>query len=324
MSLKAIALVSGGLDSALAAKIIKLQGVEVIGIAFITPFTCPETKSLAQSIGIQIYPHEVSLEYLDLLRNPRFGFGKNLNPCIDCHIFMLKKARELMSEYKADFIVSGEVLGQRPMSQNSASLKKIEKESGLDGLLIRPLSARLLPETMVERNGWVKRNLLYGFSGRSRKPQMELVKKIGLQGFGQPAGGCLLTDAGFSQRLKDLLNYQRELNLDDIQLLKLGRHFRLNRTAKLIVGRNQQENQRLINFANTGKIILRSKEVPGPTAILDTKDAGKELLDLSAGIVARYCDRKNGSVCISVDDGRNSWVINSTALEPDNLEALRV
>ncbi len=194
MCLNAIALISGGLDSALAAKIISRQGINVTGVTFLTPFMRPEVGGLAKNIGIDIRLIDISLEYLDLIRNPRFGFGKNLNPCIDCHIFMLRMTKDLMGDYNARFIISGEVLGQRPMSQNRAALKRIEQESGLEGLLLRPLSARLLSSTVPEREGWVERSRLFGFSGRSRKPQMELAERLGLSGFTQPAGGCLLTN----------------------------------------------------------------------------------------------------------------------------------
>ncbi len=322
--MRAIALISGGLDSALAAEVIKLQGVDVIGVAFITPFTHPRVEKLAQNIGIQIKTIDISLEYLDLVKSPSFGYGKNLNPCIDCHIFMLKKAKKLMFEYQANFIITGEVLGQRPMSQNKSSLRKVEKESDLEGLLLRPLSAKLLSPSMPEQEGWVRRSLLFNFSGRSRKPQMDLAKRLELEGFGQPAGGCLLTDPGFSRRLKDLLSYGRELNLNGIKLLKLGRHFRLSCQAKLVLGRNQQENQRLIDFAGYNNFLLKPIDILGPTGILEAEAVSRGLLELSASILARYCDQNNGGVRVSIEGNNQSQVVHCSALGQEKIEALRV
>ena len=324
MSLKVVGLISGGLDSVLAAKVIRLQGIDVLGLAFITPFMHPQVEKMAQTLGIQIKVIDISSEYLDLIKNPSHGFGRNLNPCIDCHIFMLKKAKEYMIEYEADFIITGEVLGQRPMSQNNSALKRIEKKAGLKGLLLRPLSAQLLSPTIPEEKGWVERNRLFAFSGRSRKPQMELTRQLGLEGFSQPAGGCLLTDPGFSRRLKDLLTYQREFNLDDIQLLKLGRHFRLSGQAKLVLGRNQEENQRLIGFVRTGDLLLEPKDIPGPTGILRIKTVSQELLELSAGMLARYCDQNNGKVNISVENGDSNQIIHCSAQETRIVDALRI
>lgn len=322
MSLKAIALISGGLDSTLAAKVIKLQGIEIFGLAFITPFTHPQVERLAQNIGIKIELVDISLEYLDLVKNPRFGFGKNMNPCIDCHIFMLKKAKEFIKTYEASFIISGEVLGQRPMSQNKSTLIRIEKESGLEGLLLRPLSAKLLVPTVPEQEGWVNRSKLFDFSGRSRKLQTELAKKLGLDGFSQPAGGCLLTDPGFSKRLKDLLTNREELDLDNIQLLKIGRHFRLSNQAKLIIGRNQKENEHLKNLASRDEFILEPKEVPGPTGILKAQSVTQELLELSASILARYCDNNNGEVYISIAGYRDNQIIRCPAQPKDTVASL--
>ena len=326
MSLKAVGLISGGLDSALAVKVIRLQDIDVFGIAFITPFTQEFRDSflqrLAQNLGIEIKIVDISEEYLDLIKNPKFGFGKNLNPCIDCHIFMLKKAKEFMLEYKANFIISGEVLGQRPMSQNKPALRKIEKEAGLEGLLLRPLSARLLPPTVPEQNGWVERSRLFEFQGRSRKPQIELAKQLGLAGFSQPAGGCLLTDPGFSRRLKDLLTYQPEFNLDDIQLLKLGRHFRLSPQAKLILGRNQEENQRLISFVKNGTFILEPVDIPGPTGILNP--VREELLELTATILASHCDRNTEQVSILIKGKNGERIIHCSTAKPEELDALRI
>jgi len=324
MPKRAVISVSGGLDSALAAKVIKLQGIDVLGVSFITPFTHPQVEKLAVSIDIHIKQIDISLEYLNLIKNPRFGFGKNMNPCIDCHIFMFKKAKELLLKGEADFVASGEVLGQRPMSQNASSLRRVEKESGLEGLLLRPLSAKLLPETIPEEKGWIDRNKLFDFSGRSRKPQNALAKELGLEGFGQPAGGCLLTDPGFSRRLRDLLSHEKDFSLDDVQILKLGRHFRVSAENKLVLGRSQKENERLSHFANEDYFIFEPVDTPGPTGILKTNRGSRQLLELSAGIIARYCDNHNNGVNISVVNNKTKQVIRCSALENEKLESLRI
>jgi tRNA-specific 2-thiouridylase len=325
MSVKrAVGLISGGLDSALAAKVIKLQSIDVIGVSFVTPFVHPRVEKLAQNIGIEIKVIDISSEYLNLVKNPRFGFGSNLNPCIDCHILMLKRARDFMLKHKANFIITGDVLGQRTMSQNKPALRKIEKESGLEGFILRPLSAQLLSLTIPEQRGWVQRSQLFSFSGRSRKPQLELARQLGLQGFNQPAGGCLLTDPGFSRRLRDLLTYQREFNLGDIELLKLGRHFRVSDQAKLVLGRNQAENQHLIGFLRQGDFLMEPIDIPGPTALLRAGAISQALLELSAGILVRYCDQNDNQVDISVKNGKVNQIISCSVMEHKKVEALRV
>ena len=316
-------LISGGLDGALAAKIVKLQGIDVLGLTFVTPFVKPRVDKLAESIGVTIQPIDISQEYLGLIRNPCFGFGSNMNPCIDCHIFMLKKAGEIALRNKAGFLITGDVLGQRPMSQNKAALSKMEKESGLQGLILRPLSAKLLPITVPEQQGWVNRNRLFDFSGRSRKPQLQLAEGLGLSGFSQPAGGCLLTDPAFSRRLKDLLTYKPEFDLSDIELLKLGRHLRLSHKTKLVVGRHHQENQQLIKFINSDYIVLEPVDIPGPTVILDTEEFTGDLLEYSGSILAGYCD--NGrQVTVAVESQKGKQMIRCAALESESLEALRI
>jgi tRNA U34 2-thiouridine synthase MnmA/TrmU len=319
---RAVGLISGGLDSVLAAKVIKLQGIDVMGITFVTPFVHPQVEKLAHNIGIKINVIDISLEYLDLIKNPYFGFGKNFNPCIDCHIFMLKKAKQFMLKQAMDFVITGEVLGQRPMSQNKSALRRIESQSGLEGLLLRPLSARLLSSTIPEQKGWVKRDELFDFSGRSRKPQLELTRQLGLEGFSQPAGGCLLTDPGFSRRLKDLMTYQREFSLDDVNLLKLGRHFRLSDNAKLVLGRNQVENQRLVNFLRAGDFLLQPIDIPGPTGILKSGINSQDLLNLSAGILANFCDKGNSQPNIAVQNGKGREVIDYTSLDKKYIHRL--
>lgn len=292
--MKALALISGGLDSALAAYIIKKQGIEVLGLAFRNSFTSPDIGVLGRSLGISIRIIDLSQEFLDLVKNPRYGFGKNANPCIDCHIFMLKKAKDLLEKEEASFIITGEVLGQRPMSQGKNNLRLVEKQSGLQGLLLRPLSAKLLPETLVEANGWVKRDELMAIEGRGRKEQLALAEKIGLKGFGAPAGGCLLTDPGFSKRLKDLLLYDKNFTLKDIELLKLGRHFRLDESSKLIVARDVTESSRLEEIKEEGDIyFVPQSGFRGPEAVLRTRNISPDILGKAEEIIAYYYQRYN-------------------------------
>ncbi len=298
--MRAVALISGGLDSRLAARLIKGQGCDVIALKFKTPFSHKNRggsgdnqADIEKDLGCELRSLSLSDDFLDIVRSPKHGYGSNLNPCIDCKILMLRKAGGLMRQKGARFIITGEVLGQRPMSQHKQALERIEKEAGLQGLVLRPLSAKLLPETIPEKEGWVDRNKLMGFSGRSRRPQMELATGLGIENYPTPAGGCLLTDPDFAKKLKDLINYG-ELNLDNIELLKAGRYFRLGAQAKLIVGRNERENNRLSDLAKEGDyLFFPDEKTAGPTSLGRGRfDDG--LIELCCGITCSYCDL-NGS-----------------------------
>lgn len=300
--MKAIALVSGGLDSILAAKVVKDQGIEVIPLRFRIPF-CHRPKKqgsgkkpfadlVQEALGCVLKEEEAGDEFFKLLKNPRYGFGSNLNPCIDCKIFMLKKTKTLLSQLGASFVVTGEVLGQRPMSQHRQALCAIEKRSGLEGLLLRPLCAKRLAETIPEMQGWINRQNLYGFSGRRRTPQFELAGKFGIIDYAQPSGGCLLTDKQFSARLTDLMEHEG-LTIENAGLLKLGRHFRLGDNSKLIVGRNEEENLLLERLADGKDLIFKPEpSLAGPTA-LGRGQFSQDLVKLSCRITARYCDLEN-------------------------------
>jgi tRNA U34 2-thiouridine synthase MnmA/TrmU len=300
--MKAIVLVSGGLDSALAAKLIAKQGIDVIGINFLTPFGPIDKlsrkfnlKKFFDNLGIEIKSVDFFAESLEMVKNPKFGIGSNLNPCIDCHILMLKKAKKLLKKLKASFVVTGEVLGQRPMSQNKHSLELIEEKSGLKGLLLRPLSAKLLAETIPEKEGWVRRDELFDFSGRTRSPQFALAKELGMENYATPAGGCLLTDRGFSIRMRDLLKHNHNvLTNNEIELLKFGRHFRLSKQVKLVVGRDHEENEKLLNLAKNRDYLLEPKDIPGPVALVRGRFDNKEKLNLACRIVVRYSDCQDG------------------------------
>jgi len=293
--IKAVALFSGGLDSILAVKLIQEQGIEVKGVNFKTPFFgLDQALITTKNLDMDLEIIDITGELLEILKNPLHGFGKNMNPCIDCHTLMFKKAGEYMTKIGASFILSGEVLGERPMSQNRNSLSLIERESGLEGRILRPLSALLLPETIPEKEGLVNKNKLLNISGRSRKRQMELATRMDLKHYPSPAGGCKLTEQGFSKRLRDLFN-QEKYSLEEIDLLKLGRHFRLNRDIKLVVGRNKEENERLKDFFQEGDFLFKAKNLKGPISLIKKGFKLKnDFIDKSCQITARYCDRNEG------------------------------
>ena len=287
--MKAVVLFSGGLDSMLALKLIQAQGIEAIPVRIATPFLKHEEVEWVKPI--EVYLGE---EYLKLVKRPKHGYGKHLNPCIDCRIEMYRVAKRIMEERGAEFVVTGEVLDQRPMSQNYQALKLMEREAGLEGLILRPLSAKVLEPTIVERKGLVKREMLYGIKGRSRRVQLELAKKFGLTEFKSPSGGCLLTDPSFSRRLKALMKHKPDFGIGDVELLKVGRHFMFE--GWLVVGRNERENSRIEELAEEGDTLLSVEGYPGPTALL--KGGG---LELAARIVARYSDAPRGvPVTVSV------------------------
>ena len=295
MERKAVGLLSGGLDSILAVSLVKRQGIDVVGLHFIIPFAAsPEEEragvsALAERLGASPRVEEMGEEYLAMLEKPAHGYGKNVNPCIDCHALMLRRAREVMLEEGASFVFTGEVLGERPMSQHRKALGIVETESGLAGLLLRPLSALLLPVTRPEEAGVVDRSRLYGISGRSRKPQMRLAEELGITQYPGPAGGCLLTDPVYSRKVRDLMRHG-ELTLENARLLGTGRHYRLGDSVKLVVGRNQKENLVLESLAREADVVLSTFPVPGPVGLLRGRDNG--CVELSARICAAHSDAK--------------------------------
>jgi len=331
---KAIALISGGLDSILAARIIKEQGIEVLPLNFKIPF-CQREKHPSQAnnlasfvkmnLGKELKSVDISVGFLELVLNPKHGFGSNMNPCIDCKIFMLKKAKELMRDLDAQFVVTGEVLGQRPMSQHRRALETIEKESGLEGILLRPLCAGILPGTLPEKEGWVKRDRLFKFSGRSRRPQMDLAREFNIVDYPNAAGGCLLTDAQFSNRLKDLIFHQ-ELNVGDVGLLKIGRHFRLDKSSKLIVGRNEEESKELEAKARRNDyLFMPNPELAGPTC-LGRGEFNDELICLSSQIACYYCDLNaaKSAKLIYYKPGEKPSEIDASPIDEKALNRLRL
>ena len=293
---RAIALLSGGLDSTLAAALTKQLGFGVVGVNFATGFCtgegrCVTVLAASRDLNIPVRLLDVSDEYLEVVKRPKFGYGSGMNPCLDCRIFMLKKARALMEEEGAEFVVTGEVLGQRPMSQHYRALELVAEESGLGDRLVRPLSGRLLPATYPEKKGWVKREDWLDIQGRSRRRQLALARKLRIGSFTQPAGGCcILLEKTYAARLRDAFAHMGpdNMNKDDFALLRLGRHFRISPKVKVIVGRDETENAVLSGFA-LGRIKLDFPDVPGPTALLEGEVSEEELL-FAARIAARYAD----------------------------------
>jgi len=307
--MKAIALISGGLDSTLAAKIIKELGIELVALNTKTPFClCDHHSSsgcvsaaanAAKQLGLKLITLNVSEEFIAIIKKPRHGYGSHMNPCIDCRILLFKKAKEYLEKEQAAFIITGEVLGQRPMSQRKAAMKLIDKKSGTEGLVLRPLCAKFMDISIPEKNGWVSRDKLLAICGRSRGAQFSLAKELGINDYPCPSGGCLLTNAEFSKRVKDLIKHN-ELNVHNAHLLKVGRHFRLSSVAKLIVGRNETENSRLLDLAEDRDHLFTPRdEIAGATA-LGIGLYNEELVNLAARITGRYCDL-GGDGCTEIN-----------------------
>ena len=323
--MKAIALFSGGLDSTLSACIIKEQGIDVEGVCFISCFfTDKKAKEAAARLKIPLISVDITEELISLIKSPPHGFGKGANPCIDCHILMLRKAGSLMKKRGANFLITGEVLGERPKSQNRWALMLIARESGWEDYLLRPLTAKNLPPTLPERLGWVKRDKLYGIKGRSRKAQIELARKFKIEQFPTPAGGCLLTDPNFSRRVKYLLK-TGIVNPGEIELLKVGRHFHLNHHTRIVVGRKKEENSKIKELATPGDIILRVKGFPGPTTLIrGTID--EEIIYKAASITARYSDAPGKTVDVEYHQipGGEVRVIRVLPMDDGEIKKLRI
>ncbi|MDD5717351.1 MAG: argininosuccinate synthase [Sulfuricurvum sp.] len=290
--MKAIALFSGGLDSTLAAKLIIDQGIEVIACNINTGFGSTKDRlehmnNMCRQIGAEFRSVDIRDEYIrEVLFTPKYGYGKNFNPCIDCHAKMFEVAKRLMDEWGASFLISGEVLGQRPMSQNSESLQKVLNLSDCEGLLLRPLSAKSLTPTIPETKGWVDREKLENINGRNRERQMELAESFGLKDYEAPGGGCLLTDENFSNKIRDFIAHDT-FTVADIPTLKYGRQLRLPDGAKLIIGRNAEDNAVLEGIENPKYIHIRT-ELVGPHAML-SRNASEKDTTLAAKLILAYC-----------------------------------
>lgn len=336
--MKALSLISGGLDSTLATKVIMEQGVEVCAVNFVSPFCrCDRKHSgdpkgsaagsrgcrheatfVSEQLNIPLKVINVTQDFLEMLKAPRHGYGSNMNPCIDCRIMMLRKARQLMQELGASFIITGEVLGQRPMSQHSRAMQTVEKEAGVEGILLRPLSAKLMEPTVPEKNGWVDREKLLEISGRSRKAQIQLAEQLHIKDYPCAAGGCLLTDPNFARRVRDLIDHDL-LTLEDVKVLNHGRHFRLTPGAKLVVGRDERDNAMIEACVREGDHLFQPlPEASGPSALGRGADLDTEETRLLAGrLVARYFDQKERAVTVRVTHGGQTQEVPVTPLTPD-------
>jgi len=288
--LKAVGLLSGGLDSILAIKIMKDLGVEVHAVYLAMPWGCGDedaARRAAQKIEVPFKVIQLEESYLELVRNPEHGYGRAKNPCVDCHIYMIRRAAAYMKEMEGDFVFTGEVLGQRPMSQLRWSMKKVEVGAGLDGRLLRPLSAQLLKPTLLEEEGRIDRKKLLGLSGRSRREQIRLAKELGIREYPNPAGGCLLTEPNFARRLEDFLSHGYR-DFSETVSLRWGRHFRLSPNVKAILGRDEKENELLIQHAHPEDTILQLEDNRGPTCVLKGARPDENELALAGGLIQRF------------------------------------
>ena len=284
-----LGLCSGGLDSILSGLVLREQGLRVEWITFETPFFSSEKARKAAAVtGIPVTVQNITKPYLTMLKAPNCGYGKHMNPCLDCHALMFRMAGEMMKARGFDFLFSGEVLGQRPMSQTRPSLRYVEKHSGFDGYIVRPLSARRLEETIPEKEGLVDRKSLLGITGRSRKEQIRLAQHFGLTDYPAPAGGCLLTDKGYANRLKDLFAHQDQYSESELNLLKHGRHFRINADAKIVVGRTRQDNEQMERYVDlSADMLLKVRNRPGPLVVIPN-GADRDTVLLAASVCAGY------------------------------------
>lgn len=312
MNKKALSLLSGGLDSVIAARLMLEQGIEVIGLHFVSSFCDSKRKErddvvvrTASELGIKVLIRDKGPGYVEVVTKPKHGYGKNMNPCIDCRIYMLQEARRVMEEEGASFLVTGEVVGQRPMSQMRDTIRLIEKESGLTGLIVRPLSAKLLAPSEAESQGIVDRSQLLDIAGRSRKVQYELVERYNIKEFSKPAGGCLLTDPIYAKKLRELLKEEPEFTMADIDLLKYGRHFRF-RGVKLVVGRDKDENEALYNLWSPPYLFARTGDFKGPSAVLKGP-VDDNTIAIAGNIISFYAKNEVFPFVLECFDGRTTY-----------------
>jgi len=332
MNKKAIALMSGGLDSLLAARVVEEQGIEIAGVCFVMQFASKDVEAFKKNVidtalraGISVKCVDVSLPFLEMLKNPKHGYGAHINPCIDCKIMMLRKAKEMLKDEGASFLITGEVLGERPMSQRKEALNIIKKNSNTEGILLRPLSAKILEETLPEKEGIIDRSKLYDISGRSRVPQYALAKKYNITKFSAPAGGCLLTNEGFANKTKDLIKYDR-LTFENVNLIKIGRHFRLDDKTKVIVGKDKKDNDQLRALAKEKDFILRVKDIPGPDTLF-VGEATDEKLNVAASLAVSHSkakEQKEVEVMCFAKAKENRKILIANTLSTDEIEKIRI
>jgi tRNA-specific 2-thiouridylase len=319
-TIRALGLFSGGLDSMLAAATLRAQGIDVTLVCFVTPFFgAVRARESAAHLGLPLREVDLTDKFLPLIYDPPHGWGRGHNPCIDCHILMLREAGALMAA-GFDFLFTGEVLGQRPMSQNRGSLNIIARESGFADLLLRPLSAKSLKTTVPEIRGWVDRERLLNLSGRGRKPQLALAREYGITRYPAPAGGCLLTDPGYATRLKELLRHVQEASRQDLAVLKYGRHFRLPGGTKAVVGRTERDNEAIATWISPGDFLLKVEQYPGPLVLVGGAVSGEDLA-AAAGLAAAYSDAPEGApVTVTAEPGGLDRVFRLTAPAKDRFK----
>lgn len=328
---RGVVLFSGGLDSLLAARLLMDQDLELVGFHGVLPYVAPDARSddlppvrLAAGINLPLHLHRCGQEYIEMLRNPPHGYGKNVNPCIDCHIYFIRKAADLMRELNADFVATGEVVGQRPMSQMRHTMNHIEKVTGLAGRLLRPLSAQLLKPTIPEQEGIVRRDLLLGINGRSRREQMQLAEHYGIYDYVSPSGGCLFTDRNIAVRVRDLLARQRECGPADFYLLTIGRHFRLGDDVKAIVARNERENNELEKYrAMSDSLFI--PEFKGPS-VLVMGALTDEMVRKIGSLILRYGKPGTDAPLMTRFAGEKDEImtISGAALSDEEIERMRI
>ncbi len=323
---RALGLCSGGLDSILSAIVLRNQGISVEWISFETPFFSSEkARRAAARLRIPLIVRNITRTYLEMLRDPPCGYGKHMNPCMDCHALMFRLAGEEMKDRQMDFLFSGEVLGQRPMSQTRSSLHYVEKHSGCREVIVRPLSAKLLEETLPEKKGLVDRKLMMGLSGRSRKPQIQLAREWGIADYPAPAGGCLLTETVYSSRLKDLFDHHADCTENALHLLKYGRHIRLNTQVKIIVGRTLQDNTAILDHVDPSRdMVIKTKQIPGPVVLIPL-GAGNDEIQQAASICAGYSKAPENTQMavevISSGDVSTLWV---ARMRPEFIQSMMI
>lgn len=299
---KALALLSGGLDSTLAIEVIKRQGIDVVALNIVTAFcqctssgSCQlEAVKVSEKLNVPIKVINATKEMIEIVKNPKHGYGKNINPCIDCRINLFRTAGIYMKEIGADFIFTGEVIGQRPMSQRREAMKQIDKEADLTGYVLRPLCAKHLEPTIPELKGLVDREKLFEIQGRSRKEQMQLADIFEIKDYKCPAGGCLLTDSEFAHRMRDLIDHS-DAPVSDVHLLKVGRHFRIDDTTKVIVGRKENDNNRIEKLAQKGDYLFVMENIEGPVTII-RGTINEHNLEMAARITARYSKDQDNDI----------------------------
>ena len=326
---KAIGLISGGLDSTVATQLMRDQGIEIQGLYFSMPWGCcdkEEAFRAARHFDIPLMVIKLNEDYLEnVVKDPKYGYGTAMNPCVDCRIYMFRIARQYMEQIGASFVYTGEVLGQRPMSQVKSKLQIIAEDSGLVGRLLRPLSAKLLEPTAAEQEGIVDRERLLDLSGRSRQMQIALAERYGIVNYPQPAGGCLLTNDEFAKRVQDLLDHKEHPTLTDMELLRIGRQFRLSDRTKLIVGRNEQENELLAGYAGRGGVLCRPLGFQGPSALLSGEVTDAARRQAAEGVLSyTKPERRDGHQIECLEDGGAVVVHAPRVPTSEELQPLRI